>query len=142
MGDVPIEPSKVFVLIPEWVGRFAAALLDALGELDHLINRLLAVQPHDVVVEQTAAFLLVFLGPRGQHLDEHGHHDFGPALANERKRSVKIKKHVADVRARAESGTQFNRSFERRNGRHLTVSYPASPQKSIARVAVGKLSGT
>src|SRR5258705_4582463 len=40
------------------------ALANPLGELDHLINRLLAVQPHDVVVKDLATLRFGFIWQR------------------------------------------------------------------------------
>ncbi len=51
-ADVRLEPPQVFVLVGERIAGLAAALADSLGELNHLIDRLLAVQPHDVVEDE------------------------------------------------------------------------------------------
>ena len=40
------------MLVPERLARLAAALADPVGELDHLVDGLLAVEPHDVVEGQ------------------------------------------------------------------------------------------
>ena len=74
----------------------AAALADPLGELDHLVDGLLAVEPHDVVEGQLAAVGLGLARQRRQHLDEHRHHDLGPALADQRQRAVEVEQDVAD----------------------------------------------
>ena len=56
-----VQPAQVFVLVPERLAGLAAALADALGQLDHLVDRLLAVEPHDVVERQPA-----HVGPRSR----------------------------------------------------------------------------
>ena len=42
------------MLVPKRDLRFAAALADALGKLDHLVDGLLAVEAHHVVLKQLA----------------------------------------------------------------------------------------
>src|ERR1043165_9800254 len=73
MGDALVQTAKVFVLVPERVARLAAAFLDALGQLDHLIDGLLAVEPHDVVEAELAAGFLALVWERGKGFDEKFH---------------------------------------------------------------------
>ena len=46
------------MLVPERLAGLAAALADAVGELDHLVDGLLAVEPHDVLERQAAAVVV------------------------------------------------------------------------------------
>ena len=112
LADPPVEPAQVFVLVPERLARLAAALANPIGQLDHLIDRLLAVQAHDVFVGQALDVGLVFAGQAGEHLDEHRRHHFRPALADQRQRAVEIEEHVADFRPRAEAGAEFDQPGE------------------------------
>ena len=96
-ADVRLEAPQVFVLIGERVGGLSAALADSLGELNHLVNRLLAVQSHDVVENEAPEVVAGLAGLRRQRLDEHGHHDFGPSLADQRYRAVEVEEDVADL---------------------------------------------
>ncbi len=77
--------------------RLAAALADPLGELDHLVDRLLAVEPHDVVEHHPPDVGLGLAGQARQGLDEHRHHDVGPSLADQRERAVEVEEDVADL---------------------------------------------
>ena len=43
-ADVRFKPSQVFVLVGQRLAGLATALADSIGELNHLIDRLLAVQ--------------------------------------------------------------------------------------------------
>ena len=47
-------------------------------------------------------------GPARQHLDEHRHHDLGPALADQRQRAVEVEQHVADLGARRQGSGQLD----------------------------------
>ena len=104
--DANVQPAEVFVLVPERLLRLAAALADALGELDHLVDRLLAVEPHDVLEGQLPAIGLGLARQRGKHLGEHRHHDLGPALADQRQRAVEVEQHMADAGPRRERGAK------------------------------------
>ena len=46
------------MLVPERLLGVAAALADAIGELDHLVDGLLAVEPHDVLEREPPAVVL------------------------------------------------------------------------------------
>ena len=118
VADALIEPAKVFVFVPQRLARGAAAFGDAFGQLHHLVDRLLAIQAHDVVEADLAAGGLRLARQAGQHLDEHRHHDVRPALANNRQRAVKIKQDVADVRPGGEGGGEFHPPAESM-GRHI-----------------------
>ena len=107
-ADVLFQPAQVFVLVPERLVRLAAALADPLGELDHLVDRLLAVEPHDVVEHHPPDVVLGLAGPARQGLDEHGHHDLGPSLADQRKRAVEVEQDVADLGARRQGNGQLD----------------------------------
>ena len=71
---------------------------------------------------QLAPGLLGLTRQRRQHLDEHWHHHLGPALADQRQGSVKIKEHVADVRPRGEARTEFDQTLKGGGRKHLLVS--------------------
>ena len=53
-SDAFIQAAQIFLFVPKWVFGLATALPDALGQLNHLINGLFAVQPHDVVKHELA----------------------------------------------------------------------------------------
>ena len=72
------------MLVPERFPSHAAALANPVGELDHLVDRLLAVEPHDVLEGHPPRSASVSPGKRGKHFGEHRHHHLGPALANQR----------------------------------------------------------
>ena len=59
-ADPVFEPPQVFMLVPQQFARLAAALSDALGQLDELIDGLLACEPRDVVGHQFAQLRLRF----------------------------------------------------------------------------------
>ena len=108
-ADVRFEAAEVFVLKGQGLIRLAAALADAVGELDHLVDRLLAVQAHDVVEDESAEAFFGFARQAREGLDEHGDHDFGPALADQGDRAVEIEEDMADLRARG----QWTRKLDR-----------------------------
>src|SRR5438105_14635560 len=108
MTDALFEPAKVLMLVPERLARRSAAFSNPFRELDHLVNRLLAIEPHDVLITKPAALFLSFARPRRQHLHEHGNHHFGPALADERERTVEIKQHMADSPPRGKARRKFH----------------------------------
>jgi hypothetical protein len=108
------------VFVPERFLGGAAAILDARGELDHLVDGLLAVETHDIVEAKLAALNLRLAGQRWKHLDEHRHHHLRPALADKRERAVEVEKDVADVGARRETRRKFDVTEKGRL--HLAVS--------------------
>ena len=63
-SNAPIETAQIFLLIPQRVLGSAASLANPLGKLDHLINRLLAVEPHDVVDGLAEVGRALASGPR------------------------------------------------------------------------------
>ena len=75
---------------------------DPRGELNHLVDSLLAVQAHDVVEHQLPDLFVRFTGKARKCLNKHRHHDLGPTLANERERTVEIEENVADIGASLE----------------------------------------
>ena len=77
-----VEPPQVFLFIPQRIARLAAAFFYALGKLNHLIDRLFAVEPHDIVEHKLAHLIVGFARATGQYFREHRHHDFGPAFAD------------------------------------------------------------
>ncbi|MFM1942451.1 MAG: hypothetical protein RI897_1433 [Verrucomicrobiota bacterium] len=105
--DADVEAAEVFVFVPERFLGGAAALFDAIGELDHLVDRLLAVEAHDVVEHQAVERFIRIAFLPGKHFDEHGDHDIGPALADEREGAVEVEDHVTDSGAGLEGGLQF-----------------------------------
>src|ERR1043165_9715 len=114
MGDALVQTAKVFVLVPERVARLAAAFLDALGQLDHLIDGLLAVEPHDVVEAELAAGFLALVWERGKGFDEHGNHDLRPALADEGEGAVEVQQDVAEVWPGRKERAEFDAADEPR----------------------------
>ena len=78
-----IESMKIFVLVPERFARLAAPFLDTIGQLDHLVDSLLAVKAHDVVRHERAHRFIRFIGAAREHFHEHRDHDFRPALADQ-----------------------------------------------------------
>ena len=100
------------MLVPKRIAGLAAALSDSLDQLDHLVDSLFAVEPHDVVVTKLAPAFLGFARQCRKHLDEHRDHRLGPALPDQRERPVKIQKHVADARSRDKSWREFDQASE------------------------------
>src|SRR5205085_4939211 len=82
-GDSLLEPAQILVLIPERLARLAATFPDPVGELNELVDGLLAVQSHDVVGYQLAGLAVRFIRTARQHFQKHGHHDLGPSLSNQ-----------------------------------------------------------
>ena len=137
-ADVLLQPPQVFVLVPERLARLAASLLDPLGKLDHLVDRLLAVQAHDVVEHQLPDLVVRLAGKARQGFDEHRHHDLGPSLADQRKRAVEVEEHVADLGARLERGGQLDAAPARgaRDGLGWAAHDQARPAIAAARMPV------
>ena len=81
--------------------RRAAAAAHLVGQLDHLVDRLPAVEAHDEVLDGGGQ-LRVALRRAGlaQHLDHHGDHDLRPALADQRQGAVEVEQHRAEPAAR------------------------------------------
>ena len=86
---------------------------DPLGQLNHLEDRLLAVQPHDVVIGQPPQIGVGLAAAAGQHLDEHRHHHFRPTLADQRQGAVEIEQDIADFRPGAEPRAELDKADER-----------------------------
>ena len=64
----------------------------------------------------------VFVGlaaPAWQGLDEHRHHDLGPALADQRQRAVEVKQDVADLGARSQGSGQLDTGPRALSGDHF-----------------------
>ena len=110
VADPLVEAAEILVLVPQRLPRAAAALGDPLGQLDHLENRLLAVQPHDVVVGQPAEIGVGLAARAGQHLDEHRRHHFRPTLADQRQGAVEIEQDVTDLRPGTEPRTELDKA--------------------------------
>ena len=132
VADPLVEAAEVLVLVPQRLPRVAAALGDPLGQLNHLEDRLLAVQPHDVVVGQPPEIGVGLVALAGQHLDEHRHHDFRPTLADQRQGAVEIEQDVADFRTGAEARSELDKAeeglaiFSGRQGHCAAFSPPQS----------------
>ena len=71
------ESAEVLVFIGQRFGRLSPALANAVGELDHLVDGLLAVEAHDIVGHEPPEVVLGLTGEGRQRLDAHRHHDFG-----------------------------------------------------------------
>lgn len=121
-----VEAAEIFAFIPERLARFAAPFAHALGQLNHLIDRLLAVQPHDVFEGDPPGIFLGFSGKQGQGFDEQGDHDLRPSLADQREGAVEVEQDVADLRAGNQGSGQFDspvangdveRAWDRHRGR-------------------------
>src|ERR1043166_9407923 len=124
-----VQAPEVFRLVPERVFGFAATLANALGQLNHLVNGLFAIQPHDVVEQELAPRLLGFTGRAREHFHEHGQHHLRPALANEGKGAVKIQKDMADSRARGETRAEFHGSNKWGSGLHCCPNLSRSGRR-------------
>ena len=107
-ADVPLQPPQVFVLVSKRLFRPAAALADPFGELNHLVDRLLTVQTHDVVDDHAADVVISLARQPRQGFDEHRNHDVGPSLADQRDRAVEVEEDVADFGARLEGRGQLD----------------------------------
>ncbi len=102
--DPQVEPTEVFVLVPERFPGLAAPLANSLGELDHLVDGLLAVEVHDVLEGHPGALGRGLTRQCGEDFGEHRHHDLGPALADQRQRPVEVEQDVADPGPSRERG--------------------------------------
>ena len=81
--------------------RPAPATANFVGQLDHLVNRLPAVETHHEVFHGSEQFRLAFRrAGLPKHLHHHRNHDLRPALANQRQRAVKIEQHRTEPSAR------------------------------------------
>ena len=120
--DSAVQSAQIFIFIPERLACPPAAFLDALRELHHLIDRLLAVLAHDVVVEHLPRSRFSFVRPAGQHFQEHRDHHVRPPLADQGKRAVKIEQDMTDAGAGSEAGAEFDRTFEGGSRKHFLVS--------------------
>ena len=76
-ADPLIEAAEVLVLVPQRLSRDAAALDNPFGQLHHLVNRLLAVEPHDVVIDQPLQIGLALTASAGQDSTNIGTITFG-----------------------------------------------------------------
>jgi hypothetical protein len=80
------------MFVRQRVERPAAALLHFLSKLDHLINRLPAIEPHDELFDVARQRRIVFRRPGVlEDPNHHGDHDLRPAFADQRQRAVEIK---------------------------------------------------
>ena len=95
--------------------------LDPLGELDHLVDRLLAVEPHDVVEHHLPDLVVGLAGQAREGLDEHRHHDLGPPLADQRERAVEVEEDVADLGPRLQRRRAARRCSSARRPRRARV---------------------
>jgi len=79
------------VLVGKRFERLAPAGADLVGQLNHLVNRLLSIQAHDEVANLLRK-LRVRLPRAGllERLDHHGNHDLRPTLADQGERAVEI----------------------------------------------------
>src|SRR5688572_20826907 len=118
MRDAFVEPSKVFRLVPKRITRFTAAFLYPIGKLDHLVDRLLAIEAHDVVDHELTSVVVRFARLARQELDKQGNHHVRPALADQRQGAIKVEQDVADVRTRRKGRTELDQSLEGRSMQH------------------------
>ena len=104
MLDPLAQPLEIEMLIFERVERLGPALAYLMGELDHLIDALLAGEPvHKLGDDLGQRLLRLVLRRLEQELDHHGDHHLRPALAQQRDGAVKVKERVADA-LRAQGG--------------------------------------
>ena len=71
MLDALPQRVEVEILVVERVSRLAAALADLLGQLDHLVDRLLAGEPGDVVLDDRSQLGLALVRRRFQQPFDH-----------------------------------------------------------------------
>src|SRR5262249_22607782 len=76
--DTSLQPPQVFAFVVKRLLRLSPALSDALRQLDHLVDGLFAVEPHDVVEAKLAASFFGLARLRRQQLGEHRHHYLRP----------------------------------------------------------------
>jgi hypothetical protein len=107
------------MLILQRLARHAAPGADLVGQLHHLIDRLLAVEPHHEFFDVLPQLLAALRGRRGREdLDHHRNHHFGPALADQRQGAVKIKQDRAASPPRQVGVEDLDaRAGEKRRGR-------------------------
>ena len=107
--DPPHEEFVVAVLICQRVLGRAAACANLLGQADHLVNRLFAVELHHEIAGQCRQLggRLARAGGR-QLLNHHGNHHVGPAFADEAQRSVEIEQ----GKPRGGTQAQFANDFD------------------------------
>src|SRR5215207_10830828 len=108
-----IESSEVLLLVPKRLFRRPAAVLNSLSKLDHLVNRLLAIQTHDIVVKKRAPLSLRFARSRWQKLHKHRNHHLRPPFTNQRKRAIKIKQYMTDLRTRRKTRCKLDAARKR-----------------------------
>src|SRR5262245_9392519 len=106
--DPLLQPAQVIMFVPERFFRLAPSLADSVGQLDHLVNGLLPIQPHDVVIEELANALPALARTSWKHLHKHGQHDLRPTLPNQGQRTVEIKKDMTDPRSRSEALSELD----------------------------------
>src|SRR5439155_15467226 len=133
ISNALVQPPQILVFIPERFAHFSTALVDSLGELDHLVNGLLAVLTHDVVVEHLPGCRFGLTPHWRQHFEKHGHHHLDPAFANQRKGAVEIEQHVADAGTRCEAGAEFNQAVKGTCAKHSLDIRIGFPQKASMR---------
>lgn len=109
VGDFVIETRQIHVFIFERIQRIATASPDLVGELNHLVHRLLPRKPPDEVFHDGAQvfFLLACLAVEKQ-LNHHRDHHVHPAGSDQGNRTVKVKKGDPGVSGRSTRAKLFD----------------------------------
>ena len=107
-GNANFEATEVFVLISERFAGFAPSLADPVGQLDHLINCLLPVEPHAVFGHDPLDIRRSLAREHREGLQEHRNHDLRPSLADDREGAVEIEEDELDFGARVKDFSELN----------------------------------
>jgi hypothetical protein len=99
----------VLVLVGNRVQGLSAAGTDLIGKLHHLVNRLPAIEPHDVIFDVSMQLLARLSGACGREsIDHHRDHHARPIAANERQRPVEVKQHRPKLSTNQIRAENFN----------------------------------
>ena len=85
------------MLVPERLLRLSTTFADPVGQLHHLINRLLPIQTHDVIICQFLAIFMALSRQSWKDFREHWNHDLRPSLTDDRQGSIEVKKDVRNL---------------------------------------------
>jgi len=98
VADLPVEALQVGALVLERIEGLAAIAADLIGQLDHLVDRLLPGQAGDALLDACTELVHgLALRNIGEDFHHHGDHHIHPAGSDERDGAVKIEEADAGV---------------------------------------------